>query len=111
MKLFKKLFILVVLCFGIAFVSFSPSTQNVSARRCCSTCPGSGDPVSAEYYCPPRCASDDEACWQACVAEINQCYGYCMDCNVGNDPPTNRIECETYETFPNHYVTLCHTAY
>lgn len=112
MKLLKRLFILVVLCSTFGVVLFSPTTQNVSARRCCSTCPGAGDPVSAESVCPGQCAPDDPTCMQACIDSINSCYGYCMHCNYG-EPIENstRVACSMIQVAPHQYEPYCWTVY
>lgn len=44
MKLINRFLILMLLCVGIGFVTFSTNTQRVGAVQCCESCEGEPDP-------------------------------------------------------------------
>lgn len=77
-KILRKVAILSILVVGLLFVVSSGSgTQSVEAARCCSTCPGGGDPFLAETNCAITCGGDLNPCFDACMDVVDACYATC----------------------------------
>lgn len=110
MKIISRLLILVVLFLGVGFVLFSSNTQSVSAKRCCETCPGGGDPPAAADYCMNQCDPTDQSCIEYCVLQLNNCYSYCMFCaDPDPGPKENRgFFClSEYVQHLGYYTVFC----
>ena len=74
-KMLRKLLILSCLLVGLVIVA-STGNQTVEAARCCSTCPGGGDPIQAEENCYNQCG-DYNACFYTCRDQAFACYATC----------------------------------
>ncbi|MBX7173143.1 MAG: hypothetical protein K1X72_19395 [Pyrinomonadaceae bacterium] len=95
MKLVNRFLILLMLCAGIGFVTFSTNTKSVEAAyRCCETCPGynlyewipdQGAPElnlgNIAGYCNSQCDPEDLTCFENCNWQVNQCYQNCRSCD------------------------------
>jgi hypothetical protein len=75
-NLVKRFGVLAVLVFCLGFVLVSGTTQNTSARPCCSSCavyPGD-DEIT---YCENLCITGDRGCFNRCVTSIHNCWRVC----------------------------------
>ena len=89
-KVTRKLLIMAVMILGLAFVISDEFTPTVSARPCCETCPGGGDPMDAEALCYYGCyyggAPNPSQCYQDCMYDANRCLSSCIYCDSPSGP-------------------------
>ena len=81
-KILRKVMILSFLVAGLVFVVTSENAQPVQAARCCSECPGGGDPIAAEEECFASCGGFN-SCFYTCRNRAYSCYGTCIHCGGG----------------------------
>lgn len=73
----RKVAILSILFAGLLFlVSGGGNAQGAQAARCCSTCPGGGDPFVAENNCLASCGGYN-SCFDSCMSAVDACYATC----------------------------------
>lgn len=82
-KILRKVVILSFLLVGLMFVvSTSENVQTAQAARCCSECPGGGDPLVAEENCYNQCGGYN-SCFYTCRDRAFSCYATCSFCGGG----------------------------
>jgi hypothetical protein len=103
LKLAKRLFILVFLLGGLAYVSLVEVNAVQGAREpCCDTCPGAGE-IPADH-CSNSCSGTNEPCYTGCLNTLRGCKMACDPyCSYGNECggavdclpyyPTNAYDC------------------
>lgn len=81
-KILQKVVILSILLVGLFFVASGDTVQTVEAARCCSECPGGGDPVAGEEACYFQCGGFN-TCYNNCRNSVYSCYAHCSFCSGG----------------------------
>lgn len=76
-KILQKAAILSILVIGLFFAVSNGDAQSAQAARCCSTCPGGGNPITAEMNCAASCGGDTNPCFEACMDVVDACYATC----------------------------------